>query len=135
MIRNPERELGWFPVCLTQQGRIHRFFRDFPGTFTALLWHGDTFSIPHKCIHAAENEGCINQAFACEDAIVGLQFHLEITRDYLQRQGLFSSEDLAPGKFVQRPEQMNDPAVLAANSRSSSRLLAGLCDRLSGFYP
>jgi GMP synthase (glutamine-hydrolysing) len=74
------REIGWYPVELTEAGRAHPVFADFPDKFTALHWHGDTFAIPPGATHIASSAACPNQAFASADGrVVGLQFHLEGT--------------------------------------------------------
>ncbi|MBN1631439.1 MAG: type 1 glutamine amidotransferase [Thermoleophilia bacterium] len=82
--RGPQREIGWWPVTITPAGRAVSVFAGFPDDLTVLHWHGDTFAIPPGAVHAATSEACPNQAFALEDGrLVGLQFHLEETRESL----------------------------------------------------
>ncbi len=77
---NPEKEIGWFPVTRTD---------DVPESLVSVLpeelivfhWHGDTFSLPDKAVRLYSSEGCLNQAFLYEEHVLGLQFHLETTRD------------------------------------------------------
>jgi GMP synthase-like glutamine amidotransferase len=78
--KNAHAEIGWYPVELTDAGRAEPLFADFPDTFTALHWHGDTFAIPPGATHAASSAACANQAFSLDEGrVVGLQFHLEET--------------------------------------------------------
>lgn len=82
--KGAHREIGWYPVDLTQAARAVPVFAEFPARFSALHWHGDTFSIPPGAVRVASSEACANQAFAYNGGrVVGLQFHLEETRDSL----------------------------------------------------
>ncbi len=75
---NRYKEIGWFPVELTEEGRDHPLLQDIPDRFLAFHWHGDTFEIPSGAVHLARSEACENQAFLYEDYVLGLQFHLEV---------------------------------------------------------
>ncbi len=76
--KNPQREIGWFEVAATPQAAQSRLFAGLPQAFEAFHWHGDTFSIPEGALWTAQSEGCAHQAFtACQDRVLGLQFHLE----------------------------------------------------------
>lgn len=78
--KNAFKEIGWFPVTLTQDGLNSPIFKNIPSTFQTFHWHGDTFDIPLSATHLASSEACRNQAFATSDnKAVGLQFHLETT--------------------------------------------------------
>jgi GMP synthase-like glutamine amidotransferase len=82
--RAPFEEIGWYPVELTEAGRQLESFAHFPDRFTTLQWHGDTFSIPPGAVHAAWSEATPNQAFCYDcERVIGLQFHLEETRETL----------------------------------------------------
>jgi GMP synthase-like glutamine amidotransferase len=82
--RAPFEEIGWYPVELTSEGRQLGAFAHFPDRFVTLQWHGDTFSIPPGAIHAAFSEATPNQAFSYDgERVIGLQFHLEETRQTL----------------------------------------------------
>jgi GMP synthase-like glutamine amidotransferase len=82
--RNAHKEIGWYPVDLTEPGQADPLFEDFPASFTALHWHGDTFAIPPGATHAAISAACANQAFSLDGGrVAGLQFHLEETPESL----------------------------------------------------
>lgn len=96
---NREKEVGWFPVSLTDLGESSGYF--LPETpFQAFHWHGDTFGIPSGAQWLARSEGCSHQAFSVHRA-VGLQFHLEMTRSDIARIAEACSGDLSPGRYVQ----------------------------------
>jgi len=103
--KNRYKEIGWFDVQLTSEGKKSKFFSDLPERFTAFHWHGDTFEIPDGAVHTARSEACENQAFVYEDRVVGLQFHLET--DLQTAKGLIenSEEELKEkGIYIQSPE-------------------------------
>lgn len=102
----PEREIGWFPVERTEESDASPLFRTLPRRFDAFHWHGDRFEIPKDAVHLARSEACDNQAFVWGGRALGLQFHLETTPESAQRLIENCPEDLAPGRYVQRPEEM-----------------------------
>lgn len=75
--RNPEPEIGWFPVSRTSTAGGP--LRNLPHTFMAFHWHGDTFSIPRGAMPLAFSDACPNQAFSVGGNVLALQFHLEST--------------------------------------------------------
>ena len=100
--RNQHKEIGWFPLELTNEARESHMFGDLPTEFTALHWHGDTFDLPPGATHIARSEGCPNQAFVFDsERVVGLQFHLEWTPAILAETLRNCAEDLTEGKYVQ----------------------------------
>ncbi|MDO8724528.1 MAG: type 1 glutamine amidotransferase, partial [Candidatus Methanoperedens sp.] len=61
--RNKNKEIGWFPVQLTEESKDSSIFNAFPEKFIAFHWHGDTFKIPRGARRIAQSVGCLNQAF------------------------------------------------------------------------
>jgi len=104
--KNKQPEIGWFPVSLIPGKATTGINRVLPKKFMAFHWHGDTFSIPAASSRIAGNEACRNQAFMYRNNVLGFQFHLEITRQGIQRLLHHCRADLQPGKYVQNPEQM-----------------------------
>jgi GMP synthase (glutamine-hydrolysing) len=103
--RNAHREIGWFPVELTDEARQSPHFRDWPQTFTPFHWHGDTFAIPHDSLHIAQSMACAHQAFVFGDRAVGLQFHLEYYTESIEAMLECCEGELDPqGRFCQSPE-------------------------------
>ncbi len=83
--KNSYKEIGWYPVTRTPEASNSVFFNFFPDLFMAFHWHGDTFEIPPGAIKLAESRGCQNQAFEYNGKILGLQFHLESSKDSVER--------------------------------------------------
>ena len=74
-----KKEIGWYPVTITQNGAEDRIFSGFPKKLTAFHWHGDTFSLPKSCTHLASSKLFPMQAFRAGENAYGLQFHVEVT--------------------------------------------------------
>jgi GMP synthase-like glutamine amidotransferase len=100
------REIGWYPVELTPEGRRSQPFAHFPERFFVFHWHGDTYDLPPHCFHLARSEACTQQAFVTEDGrIVGLQFHLEMTEEGISS-ALYYSGELGEGNFIQQKDEI-----------------------------
>jgi GMP synthase-like glutamine amidotransferase len=128
VFRNPEREIGFFPVTLTTAGRREQVFKGWPETFMAGHWHGDTFEPPDGSAVAAVSQACMRQAFATRGGrVVGLQFHLEWTEDSIARLIDACGDDLAPGAHVQTADQLTGHPEVLTGARE---LLGVLLDRM-----
>lgn len=77
--KNPESEIGWMTVDLTEDGRRSALFANLPNPLTVFQWHGDAFDVPPNAKRLAESPVCANQAFSMNDLAFGLQFHVEVT--------------------------------------------------------
>ncbi len=109
IIKNREKEIGWFDVGLTKEGLRSPIFRGFPERFPAFHWHGDMFTIPDCAIRLAYSEACDNQAFIYGNNVVGLQFHFETTPELVENLLTFAKSDLSGGgKFVQTPRKIRE---------------------------
>src|SRR2546428_11675624 len=74
-----EKEIGWYPLTLTEEGKKDRLLAGLPDTFPVFQWHGETFDIPRGAVRLAGSERYSNQAFRLGEQVYGLQFHLETT--------------------------------------------------------
>jgi GMP synthase-like glutamine amidotransferase len=99
--KNRFKEIGWFPVWLTEKARNHSIFQEIPASFSPFHWHGDTFDIPEGAIRIAESQACTNQGFLYGDRIIGLQFHLESTRDSIRKLIQNCGSELIEGDYIQ----------------------------------
>ncbi|MEJ2108368.1 MAG: type 1 glutamine amidotransferase [Acidobacteriota bacterium] len=122
------KEIGWFPVRKTEEANASRIFRAFPSQMEVFHWHGDTFPLPSGCLHLAESDACRNQAFAYEDRVIGLQFHLEMTRQNVEAILSGCRDELVEAPYIQKAEDIlfNNDKFRAAN-----REMHGLLDRLA----
>ena len=83
--QNPIKEIGWYNISLTGEGKRDPLLRHFEDTKRIFAWHGDTFELPEGATHLAHGETCKNQAFRIGDNIYGFQFHLEVDGPLVDR--------------------------------------------------
>jgi GMP synthase (glutamine-hydrolysing) len=104
--RNAHKEIGWFPINLTKEGRVSTLFRELPAEFLAFHWHGDTFDLPSGAKHLAENIACKNQAFSYGNQVLALQFHLDLRKDNIEEWVQSGTNELVKAPYIQSAEQM-----------------------------
>lgn len=109
--KNAHKEIGWYPVYLTEPGKGSPVFSVLPDTFTAFHWHGDTFELPVGAKWIAKSEGCVNQAFEYDGRVFGLQFHLESSDESIQRLIDHCGNELTEGKYIQTRREILQKGV------------------------
>lgn len=110
--KNEYREIGWFPITMTQKADATLFKGVFPQGIKVFHWHGDTFDIPESGVLLASSKACKHQGFMVENKIVGLQFHLETTQESAKALIENCGNELDGSQFVQ-----NEKEILAEKSR------------------
>ena len=125
--RTRHREIGWFPISLTDSGRRLALLADLPDRFLAFHWHGDTFDVPPGALRLAESEACANQAFQYEDHVLGLQFHLDYSARSIRKMIEHCEAELVDGPFVQSAaELLARPDRIDATERWLNQVLDAL---------
>lgn len=118
-----EKEIGIYPISLTSEGKNSILFKDFPNSFPAIHWHGDTFCLPKESKLLASSLGCENQAYSYKDNVYALQFHLEVTKSILKDLIEHCHEDLKqPGKYIQDSKKIIDSDIDSINTMMHSLL-------------
>jgi GMP synthase (glutamine-hydrolysing) len=124
---NQEKEIGWFPIALTEMGRHSQLFDFLPKKLKVFHWHGETFDLPRDAVHIASSEGCRHQAFTYRERILGLQFHLESTPESVEDLLQNSRGELREGRCIQNPEQIRGrPEDFEGINRAMSDILRRL---------
>jgi len=77
--RNPEKEIGWFPIHFTEAAQNDPLFSGIPSPTTFFHWHGETFDLPSGAEWLAYSDRCKHQAYRYPGNVCGIQFHPEIT--------------------------------------------------------
>jgi GMP synthase-like glutamine amidotransferase len=77
--KGPRKEIGWYPVELTNEG-VNDIFNGLQKSITVFQWHGDTYDLPINTVVLAKSELYPVQAFKVGSA-VGIQFHLEVSKE------------------------------------------------------
>ncbi len=125
---NPEKEIGWFPIELTTEAVASELFGFLPEKMTVLHWHGDTFALPPGAVRIAKSDACENQAFVYDGRVVGLQFHIEFTRQSLDAIIPNCVDELVEGKYIQSAEEMKRQTDEGFGKINAA--MRGLLDRL-----
>jgi GMP synthase-like glutamine amidotransferase len=117
--KNPDAEIGWFPV------RCPVNF--LSSELEVFHWHSETCSLPEGTQILASSIACKNQAFAYEDTVLGIQFHLEMDETSLQEILQNCKSELVAGAYIQSEEEILSRKDLIARCREE------LYDLLDGF--
>ena len=103
---NRQKEIGWFPINLSEQAKANALFDGFENSFPVFHWHGDTFDLPADSTHLISSETTKNQAFLYNDKVLGLQFHFEVTEQTLKGMVDNGMNELLESDTVQSADQI-----------------------------
>lgn len=98
-----EKEIGWHSISGTQHETSA--FR-FPAESDVFHWHGETFDLPARSVHLARSASCANQAFQIGSRVIGLQFHMEVTRAGVGSMLDHGAAEITGGKYVQSEREI-----------------------------
>lgn len=102
---SPFKEIGMWPIELTDAGRADRLFAGFPSVFSVLQWHSDMPGMPHGAEVLASSPGCPRQVIRFREQVYGFQCHPEMTLSVVRRLADHCADDLdGGGQFVQSKE-------------------------------
>lgn len=82
--RNPELEIGWYPIHFADSGHSDPIFGGLPSPAMFFHWHGETFDLPEGAEWLAWSEKCRHQAYRYGSNVYGIQFHPEITPEMIE---------------------------------------------------
>ena len=81
-------EVGIMDIELTEAGRNHPVFAGLPSRGPCLQWHGaEVTKAPAGASVLARSPACRVQALAFGDAVVSVQYHVELTTDTVPQWG------------------------------------------------
>jgi GMP synthase-like glutamine amidotransferase len=125
--KNSVREIGWFPVALSDDALGTPYISGLNSAMTVLHWHGETFDLPERAVHLMSSAACHNQAFSYNAHVLALQFHLEMTEAGLRSIIDGCRDELVPSGTVQTEEELlRGIHHIAACQRTLFRMLDGL---------
>lgn len=105
------KEIGWFDVSLTAQGRGDKLFLGLPDTFTVFQWHGDTFTTPLGAANLAGSELFERQLIRVGVNAYGIQFHLEVTEPMIKDWLAINAKEVESVKGVDPDRIVKDAAM------------------------
>ncbi len=130
--RSPEKEIGKYPITLTDEGRASSKFSHFGGTLDVGHWHSDMPGLTGSARLIAYSEGCPRQIIEYGDLVYGFQCHMEFTPEVVELLIAASEPELrtlAAHRFVQQPEALRANDYGAMNEK-----LFGFLDGLMKAY-
>ena len=129
---SPEKEIGCYPISLTNVGKVNAKFGDFKDTTVVGHWHNDMPGLTKDSKVLATSEGCPRQIIEYTDIVYGFQCHLEFTPGDIERlieQSRDELELLKNSKFVQQPDELRNKSYQEMNE-----LLFSFLDNLVSCY-
>jgi GMP synthase (glutamine-hydrolysing) len=103
---SPEKEIGFFPLELTEKGHVDPIMRHFPERFPAGHWHSDMPGLPPEASILAASPGCPRQIIRFKPRVYGLQCHLEFTADDIRNLIHHAGDDLTAGRYTQTRDEL-----------------------------
>ena len=93
-------EIGWIDVDVAAPAAAGEWFGG-RSRFETFQWHYDAFALPAGATRVLTNRHNANQAYIIDDRHVGLQCHIEMTRDMVETWLATGAGELPPAS---RPE-------------------------------
>ena len=122
--RSPEKEVGVYPVTLTEEGKKDPLLTDLPDNFPVIHWHNDMPGLLEDSALLAYSEGCPRQIIRYKPLVYGFQCHLEIDLDGIKTMVQAVPEDLKESKFTQSKDEL-----LEQNYEPINQMMVNLLDR------
>jgi GMP synthase (glutamine-hydrolysing) len=97
------KEIGWFPVSLTEAATVDSVLSEGQDSFIAYHWHGDVFDVPTGVRSLASSAQTQCQAFAYGNSAYGFLFH-QATQEIV--------ENMVRGFEDELDEERIDPAEI-----------------------
>ncbi|MBI5893994.1 MAG: type 1 glutamine amidotransferase [Deltaproteobacteria bacterium] len=104
--KGKKKEIGWYKINLTEEGKRDEIFIGLPDEFTVFQWHGDTFDAPNNSKNLASSDLFPNQIIKVGRNAYGLQFHLEVTEEMIRDWIDVNDNELKSVKAYINPENI-----------------------------
>lgn len=106
---SPEKEIGVFPIQLTEDGLKDKKINHFGLTLLVGHWHNDMPGLTPKSKILATSAGCPRQIVAYSNLVYGFQCHMELTPEIVE---LLIAEEVdflknnTTYRYVQNPDEI-----------------------------
>ncbi len=114
--RSPEKEVGVYPITLTNEGLKDPLLEGLSQNFLVIHWHNDMPGLLSSSALLGYSAGCPRQIVRYKPLVYGFQCHLEITLDGIQTMISAVPEDLNPSTFTQPQEELIAQDYASINS-------------------
>lgn len=126
---SPNREIGVFPITLTEDGKQDPIIGTFPEKFLVGHWHGDMPGLTSESKILATSEGCPRQIVRYAPKIYGFQCHFEFTPEAIEGMIENNAHELENYKdlpYIETAEQLRNH-----NYDEMNNLLFKFLDKIS----
>jgi len=106
---SPEKEIGVFPITLTEEGLTDEKINHFGKSLKVGHWHNDMPGLTKESKVLAFSEGCPIQIVSYSDLVYGFQCHMELTTEVVSLLIESETDLLAKSKkhqFIQNPQEI-----------------------------
>ncbi|MCR4031099.1 MULTISPECIES: type 1 glutamine amidotransferase [Flavobacterium] len=106
---SPEKEIGVFPITLTEDGIKDEKINHFGSILNVGHWHNDMPGLTKESKVLAFSEGCPIQIVSYSNLVYGFQCHMELTTEVVSLLIESETDLLTKSKkhrFVQNPEEI-----------------------------
>ncbi|MFZ5275389.1 type 1 glutamine amidotransferase [Enterobacter roggenkampii] len=127
--RSPEKEIGKFPVRLTDAGKANPLFEGFGSVLNVGHWHNDMPGLTPQAKVLAYSEGCPRQIVQYSERVYGFQCHMELTPEVVELLIEHSQNDLRRAgefRFVETAEKLR-----SHDYREMNQVLFSFLDKLT----
>ena len=111
--RGKQKEIGWYPVTLTQEAKSDPLLSEAPESLEAIHWHGDIFDLPQNAVRLASSELTETQGFRYKKNAYGFLFHMEVTPNIISNWTQEFAEEL-------QEENLEGQKILAEKEKFQS---------------
>jgi GMP synthase (glutamine-hydrolysing) len=129
---SPEKEIGVFPVFLTEEGLKNPKFSHFGNFFSSGHWHNDMPGLTHYSKVIAYSEGCPRQIIEYTPLVYGFQCHMEFNSEVVESLISVSKDEFVNNsrhRFIQTPDE-----IRGSGYKEMKEKLCIFMDRLSEEY-
>lgn len=126
---SPEKEIGKFPVRLTDAGKANPLFENFGHELSVGHWHNDMPGLTPQAKVLAYSEGCPRQIVQYGERVYGFQCHMELTPEVVELLVEHSQNDLRRAgefRFVETAEKLR-----SHDYREMNQVLFSFLDKLT----
>ena len=130
--RSPEKEIGVYPIYLTDKGEDNPFIKHFGHELMVGHWHGDMPGLTAEAQILAYSAGCPRQIISFGPWVYGFQCHMEFTPELNELLIGHSEIDLANANdfaYVQTAKQIRNQ-----NYELMNQMLYVFLDKITDHY-
>lgn len=127
---SPNREIGVYPLTLTDDGKRDPIVGKFPETFDVGHWHGDMPGLTRESKILAYSEGCPRQIVRYSPKVYGFQCHFEFTSEAIEAMIKNNAHELEEHKDLLHIETADE--LRSHDYNEMNNMLFQFLDQLTG---